>query len=297
MKFSNTNLNLYRTFITLFESLNMIKASELLGLSRQAVGQNIRELEKQLSVRLFTGTNRGVKPTSEAVSLYARVKDGLDIILRAEEDIVGFNEQSSGLIKIATTTSFAGSYLDGKIIEFRSNYPNIRFDISIQSVPQSLVSLESGQVHIILSTIPLVSEKEYKFKQIELEKYEQCFNTTRTFAKANGMGKLLTQEEFNKLPLFAIRTIKHYVSNVREPDVVSDTQNIIANTIRTNSYVTFGIWDLVKKSLGDEAFRFDVEGLKVAPLSLICAHQSEQALTQTVNAFIQFLMDGIDKPS
>ena len=84
---SNTNWNLYKTFVTVFELKNMSHSATELGVTRAAIGQNIRELENQLGTKLFTPDKRGVIPTAEAVKIYPSIKKVTQIIHETESDL------------------------------------------------------------------------------------------------------------------------------------------------------------------------------------------------------------------
>lgn len=80
-----TNLNLYRSFIAVYENGSISTAAKVLGLKQPTVTHNIKELEKTLGVILFIPHARGVTPTIAATKLYKYAKAGIDAFMKGEE--------------------------------------------------------------------------------------------------------------------------------------------------------------------------------------------------------------------
>lgn len=74
------DLNLLRTFLTVYRAGAITAAAALLGLSQPTVTAQIRALEQQTGRELFTRLPRGVEPTPVAHELAARVAAPLDAL-------------------------------------------------------------------------------------------------------------------------------------------------------------------------------------------------------------------------
>ncbi|MFF4272481.1 LysR family transcriptional regulator [Streptomyces sp. NPDC001536] len=72
------DLNLLRTFLTVYRTGSFTAAARLLGLSQPTVTTQIRALERQLGRELFERLARGVAPAPYADELAARIVDPLD---------------------------------------------------------------------------------------------------------------------------------------------------------------------------------------------------------------------------
>ncbi|MDN3024040.1 LysR family transcriptional regulator [Streptomyces sp. S.PB5] len=72
------DLNLLRTFLTVYRTGSFTAAARLLGLSQPTVTTQIRALERQLDRELFERLARGVSPVPYADELAARIVDPLD---------------------------------------------------------------------------------------------------------------------------------------------------------------------------------------------------------------------------
>lgn len=72
------DLNLLRTFLTVYRTGSFTAAARLLGLSQPTVTTQIRTLERQLGRELFERRARGVTPAPYADELAARIVQPLD---------------------------------------------------------------------------------------------------------------------------------------------------------------------------------------------------------------------------
>src|SRR5690349_13408754 len=72
------DLNLLRTFLSVYRTGSFTAAARLLGLSQPTVTTQIRTLERQLGRELFERRARGVTPAPYADELAARVVEPLD---------------------------------------------------------------------------------------------------------------------------------------------------------------------------------------------------------------------------
>jgi len=139
---------LYLTFFTLYKTLNMRKAADLLDLSSHAlISKNIKQMEFELGVKLFETGQHGVSPTAEADKLYMTAKS-----LFAELEMIENNIKQLSTPKVETQSDsptnihlvIAGGTIDGElsplkgeivplqkslISEYLNDYANPHLDI------------------------------------------------------------------------------------------------------------------------------------------------------------------------
>ncbi|MEU1295045.1 LysR family transcriptional regulator [Streptomyces sp. NPDC005840] len=82
---AHADLNLLRTFLAVYRAGTFTAAAPLLGLSQPTVTAQIRALEQQTGLELFSRLPRGVEPTPYARELAARVAAPLDALARLED--------------------------------------------------------------------------------------------------------------------------------------------------------------------------------------------------------------------
>src|SRR5258708_38226235 len=98
-------LTYLHTFLAIYRSGSITKASKYLNLSQPAVSGQLRTLETQIGRDLFTRTSRGIIPTAAGT---ARLRRGsaLDIRFLGER----FRKRSGGKKGGSGGSEFAGTY-------------------------------------------------------------------------------------------------------------------------------------------------------------------------------------------
>lgn len=120
-----------RTLEAAGRHLNFTRAADELGLTPAAVSYQIKEIEDQLGIVLFTRTSRTIRLTEQGVAVFDAAVDALDILARAVARARKM-ERGAGLLKVSADAQFAAKWLMRRIEGFRKAYPDIelRFDIS-----------------------------------------------------------------------------------------------------------------------------------------------------------------------
>jgi len=284
MSFSNINYNLYKVFTVVYECKNISRAAKELILGQPNVSRSIKELEKQLDVKLFHTGSRGVEPTSEGVELYNKIAPALAWISHGEKSIKEFNKTSTGLIRIAVATNFAGNILAWRIRDFNKDYPNIRFDIVCVKPFDAAVELERRSVDFVVSTLPF-STKRVEFEKISLRQCKTTFFASETFAKQNMLKRIISKEQFDTLPKITYRGLavrSHTVATV-------ETQEMLFQLVMTG----LGVGHCFEQFLCSNhprvpIFRFLIESMAAEEYALECVYNRD-FLTRASKAFIDSL--------
>ena len=122
-----------RTLISAGRHLNFTRAADELGLTPAAVSFQIKEIEEQLGVRLFTRTSRTIRLTEAGVILCDAAGDAMDGMGRAVSKARKAGRGTAQLI-VTVDPQFATKWLMRRVEEFRRLHPGIelRFDISYE---------------------------------------------------------------------------------------------------------------------------------------------------------------------
>ena len=197
MKHGNTNWNLYKTFIAVYEIKNMHRASSVLGTTRSAISLNIKELSNQLGAKLFVSHSKGVEPTSEAIAIYPMIKSAVELIIGAENNISKFNTKKKTTIKMAVLSTSAKILVQDYLKEFYTKHPEIKLEISglgdtdlLAQKQQDLTIGTKRRIHNSLKTITLYTTKT-------------AFVATKSFLKLHGLTHTISKEQLLKLPIIA----------------------------------------------------------------------------------------------
>ncbi|BCM22399.1 transcriptional regulator GcvA [Mesorhizobium sp. J8] len=120
-----------RTFEAAARHLNFTRAADELGLTPAAVSHQIKEIEDQLDLVLFTRTSRTIRLTEAGNVLLEASVDALDLLNRAVSRARKMT-RGTALLKVTLDAQFATKWLMRRVDDFRQQKPGVelRFDIT-----------------------------------------------------------------------------------------------------------------------------------------------------------------------
>ncbi|TGQ74764.1 transcriptional regulator GcvA [Mesorhizobium sp. M00.F.Ca.ET.186.01.1.1] len=120
-----------RTFEAAARHLNFTRAADELGLTPAAVSHQIKEIEDQLGLVLFTRTSRIIRLTEAGSVMFDASIDALDLLNRAVSRARKMT-RGTALLKVTLDAQFATKWLMRRVDDFRHQRPGIelRFDIT-----------------------------------------------------------------------------------------------------------------------------------------------------------------------
>ena len=193
----NTDYNLYKIFLYLFEEKSISKTANKLYVSQPAISYSLKELESQLGYTLFYRNSKGIEPTVEAKELYNYISTAFNILQNAEERLKNLNDLKVGSIKIGITSSYIGFfYLANYIFNFRKLFPGVKFEFIHKSSSDLVEMLERRRLDIIIDVMPIANKKN--ISKISLSKLHTCFCYNRDFFKDISIKRM---EDLLKYPL------------------------------------------------------------------------------------------------
>ncbi len=122
-----------RTLEAAARHLNFTRAADELGLTPAAVSHQIKEIEDQLGLVLFTRTSRTIRLTEAGAVLFEASIDALDLLNRAVSRARKLT-RGTALLKVTLDAQFASKWLMRRVDDFRKLQPSIelRFDIGYE---------------------------------------------------------------------------------------------------------------------------------------------------------------------
>lgn len=224
------DFELYRIFVAVAEEENITKASNKLSISQPAITKQIKNLENQLSVKLFERKSKGVALTSEGKDLYEKLRDPIEELNRIDGQV-----GKERFINIGTHNHM-GSCIFGKAInEYCLKYPNVNLNLICEETAEMMKKLKNKELDIVFSKRDntdildgieyvklgylhdvIIASKESIFATQELtfENIEnQIIYTPRTYAQAVARIKELTPGKNLKLKNSSYKTILELASS------------------------------------------------------------------------------------
>ena len=81
------DFELYRIFVAVAKEENITKASEKLNISQPAVTKQIKNLEKQVSLKLFDRKSKGLSLTADGKAIYEKLKNPIEELNRVDGQV------------------------------------------------------------------------------------------------------------------------------------------------------------------------------------------------------------------
>lgn len=150
-----SKLDLYKIFCQVGKSESFSKAAKDLFMTQPAVSQAIMQLERELDIRLFNRTPKGVTLTNEGHLLFEYVNSAINLIDVGEEKIQEFKNLTAGELKIGVGDTISRYFLLSYLEAFHNQYPNIKFKIVNGTTLELCSLLKSGAVDIAVCNFPL----------------------------------------------------------------------------------------------------------------------------------------------
>ncbi|MFJ2990784.1 LysR substrate-binding domain-containing protein [Collimonas sp. NPDC087041] len=161
------------SFVRSAETGSFSAAARRLALTPAAVSRNVAQLERNLGVRLFQRSTRGLTLSEAGERFLQTVQGGLDSIQSAIADITVNAGQPAGVLKLSAPPGFGVDYLLPLMPAFLARYPAVTpdwyfdnrpldliaggFDAAIGGgfdLPPGMVARELGRMHLIAVASP-----------------------------------------------------------------------------------------------------------------------------------------------
>jgi DNA-binding transcriptional LysR family regulator len=127
------------TFECVARHLNFARAAEEMDVSPTAVSKTVRQLERQLGVRLFNRTTRSVALSEVGSQMLARLAPALAEIRSAMSSARSAAGRPSGTLRINTSYVAYATLVEPHLADFLSRYPEVRVDIAIDNALTDIV--------------------------------------------------------------------------------------------------------------------------------------------------------------
>lgn len=201
----NINLNLLKYFYEVVNNKNITKASQILLVSQPAITKSIKELEAELNVKLLDRSKKGVVPTNEGLLLYNYIKESFQNFNNTLNIIESECPNIDRLYIGATTTNFL-SLIENPLKKFKSLYPNIKIDITLEEINVLDDKAKLGKMDIIIK-----NDYEYINSFVNIKSFDigDKFVASKTYFKELENITLSLEELLNNYPFVLLSSITH----------------------------------------------------------------------------------------
>lgn len=201
------DFELYRIFVAVAEEENITKASEKLNISQPAITKQIKNLENQLSIKLFERKSKGVALTKEGKELYEKLKNPIEELNRIDSQV-----GKERFINIGTHNHMGGLIFGQAINQYTLKYPDVNLNLICEEVEELLKKLKNKEIDIVFA------KKYYKelpngLKFIKLGYMHEGFIANKQSKIVN---QTLTLENLKKQPIYIPREYEQTTKRIKE---------------------------------------------------------------------------------
>jgi len=289
--FSNTNWNLYRSFLILYETKKYTEAEKILKLDRKCIRSNILTLQDQVGEVLFVSHSKGMTPTDAAHTIYPLIQKCIDGIVEAEQAIKKFDRDSSAVIKMVTSSTVVNYILVDYFKEFLEKYPNVSFEFYSRAQEENYHLLAQRKLDFVIY-MDWVCEK-YGLKTKKLFELSHIFIASKKFLKKHGLGLEISKEDAEKLTIIGeeLPNLKKLGINPNRY-IATSTSDAIYELVKENTGIGFYCDKLfagIKDKDKSEIVEVKIKGFETLKYNFVCGH------TGYLSRVSQIFVDGLIK--
>lgn len=261
----NINLELYKVFYFVAKNQSISRAANELLISQPAISKSVKTLEEQINTPLFIRKRDGVVLTEAGQVLYKKIKDAMDLIYSAENDLEVLTNMETGTINIGASKTIIHEYLMPYIKEFHKKYPKISIRVFTDKTSDLIKKAKIGLIDVIFTNLPLSLSTD--FDTYKLTNLHDCFVANNNFSYLKG--HKITKSDLEKLPLIVLT--KGATSRISFDDYC------VENDINITPEMEFGSNTLIKEfteagfgigMLTEEYLKNDLESQKLFKLDI-----------------------------
>jgi len=143
-----------RYFVTVATEGTFSAAAEKLRVSQPALSKQVRDLEEEIGVSLFSRTSTGVRLTAAGREFYAQSKNTLATLDTAVQRTRAAKYEQSGTLRIGIYGAIISHVLPHVMEIYSSQYPGIDLTLHEMHHRDQYAALESGEIDVGLTAIP-----------------------------------------------------------------------------------------------------------------------------------------------
>jgi len=220
-----------RYFVAVAEELHFTRAAERLHIAQPPLSQQIRQLEDELGVALFTRAHRRVHLTEAGRSFLGDARTILARVDQATTEARRVARGETGALAVGFVASTTYGLVPALAQEFRHRHPAVRISLSELSTEEQVVALRAGTIHVGLGRPP-ADDPSLRADPLLEEPLEVALSATHRLARERAIPlRALAEEPFVLFPRrpprgWADVILEHCRSAGFSPAVVQEAQEL-----------------------------------------------------------------------
>lgn len=296
----NINYELYKIFACVCKNNNITKAANELHITQPSISKSIKNLEEQLGCTLFIRNKYGVSLTNEGKILYDKIKNAVDLVESAEDDIRNILNVESGKITIGVSNTITRMYLLPYIKEFHKLYPKIKIKIITDPTVKMISNVRDGIIDILILNLPFPLPND--FDVFYLMELHDIF-AANSVEFSNLKNKTIKIDDLNNYPLIILSkdsNTRYFLDNFmtkNDVTLIPDFEFTSYSLVTEFTKAGLGLGYITKEYMtnelkNDELFEIKLDK-KIPSRKLGVAYISDRPLSKCAEKFIELLKNKI----
>lgn len=215
------DFELYRIFVAVADEENITRASEKLNISQPAITKQIKNLENQLSIKLFERKSKGVALTNEGKKIYEKLKNPIEELNKIDAQI-----GKEKVINIGTHNHMGGLIFGQAINQYTLKYPKVNLNLICEEMDELLKKLKSKEIDIVFAKKYDNEEAPKGLKFIKLGNMHETFIVNKQSEIA---GQTLTFDNLKGKMIYIPREYEQTTKRIKELTQSSDIDLKLSN--------------------------------------------------------------------
>ena len=215
------DFELYRIFVAVADEENITRASEKLNISQPAITKQIKNLENQLSIKVFERKSKGVALTNEGKKIYEKLKSPIEELNKIDAQI-----GKEKVINIGTHNHMGGLIFGKAINQYTLKYPNVNLNLICEEIDELLKKLKSKEIDIVFAKKYDNEEVPKGLKFIKIGNMHETFIVNKQSEMA---GQTLTFDNLKGKLIYIPREYEQTTKRIKELTQNSDIDLKLSN--------------------------------------------------------------------
>ncbi|MBQ8131417.1 MAG: hypothetical protein IJ193_02910, partial [Bacilli bacterium] len=236
----------------------------------------------------------GVTLNNSGEILYSKIKQAMELIMSAEDDLNSLNNMEKGTINIGAGNTITQRYLMPFIKEFHRLYPNINVIVHTVVTEELIKRAQLGLVDIVFTHLPNNIPDNYEVYKIK--KLHDIFVVSKN---SEYKDKVVTKKNLGSLPLvllpFNASNRKNFnqfcLKNniVIHPLMEIGNDLIIEECVQGDLGIGLVVREYVQKELDNKELIELKTNFKMEEKDLVCLVESKRTHNKIIQSFIELL--------
>ncbi len=164
------DFNRLKIFFYIFKHLSISIAAEKANITPSAVSQQLKKLEAELGMKLFSRPHKRMVPTTAGTEMFETLKPFIASLEVTVANLKRARDVPSGLVKIGAPVEFGQVVMPQLIASYREIYPEVTFFLKIGRTSELLPLVRDGQLDFaFMDTFPTKEQQSVEWDGLSLK--------------------------------------------------------------------------------------------------------------------------------